>query len=227
MKLAVLMAAAGMTNVYAGDDVSFEIGAGGIAIRARTPGQGQWVCFSQETFRKVPLVARGASSDEAQRLSKRLCVADIQSVSPMDSGMLCKVQDCEEDKSQQSATKQVVFDISRKGGRIEIISQVAALEECVYRGFGSNEYYAKAPTRTEAKALAGQLCANEHGGIEQSSIDVNNGFFCDLRECNKLAAPQAGSNPTDIKIGKGGINGNIDADKIKDAAGKLKKFLKF
>lgn len=134
----------------------------------RVAGQGNHVCSAYNSFGEVPVLGRGQSEREARILAKQECAKQSDG-----SDFFCKVQQCEQDFLGGTGAS-VVFDVVRDGGKISVQFASKTKFTCYATGW-NNSYIAKAPTKTEALALAKGLCADDEG-VRRG--EKPNAFFC-------------------------------------------------
>jgi len=167
-------------------------------VHWKAPGKGSWTCSAEESFAKVPVLGRGRSQLEASTNAKNACGKHHN------NDFFCSVKSCEKDKAPGSEQVSINFSITRNNGFIQIITNSKSNHECVMKGFGGKKhYYAKAPTKTEAEAIAKMICADDEG---KSAGKEPSGFFCSLEKCNILRDNATNGNLT---IDNGSVSGSI------------------
>lgn len=175
------------------------LGSDNLIVKIGVAGSGNYVCSAEDSFKNVPVLGRGQSAREAQIMALQECKAQSTN-----DGFFCKATACEQDSVNGSSVS-VIFDVVRDRGNINIAFNGNVKYTCYAKGWNS-EYVAKAPTKTEALALAKSICADDEGIRRQSEA---NGFFCkaEARDCEMIE----------------GVKGNIGIGDVLDIFNKRKR----
>lgn len=170
-----------------------------LVSKIQIAGGGSFVCSAEESFNKIPVLGRGQTDREAQIMALSECRA------ANDDSSFCKATACERDTTNGNGTA-VVFDITRNQSAIGVSFAGKVKHICYATGWGNSQYVAKAPTKTEALAIAKAVCADDEGVRNNSKP---NGFFCktNVQECELIQ----------------GVKGDIGVKDVKDAAGAFGK----
>jgi hypothetical protein len=153
------------------------LGSDDLIVKIGVAGSGHFVCSAEDSSSRVPVLGRGQSEKEARIVSLQECKRQSN------DGFFCKVIDCEQDSVNGSSVS-VIFDVVRDTGNISIGFSGNVKHTCYARGWNS-QYVAKAPTKTEALALAKSICAYDEGIRKKTEPS---GFFCkvDARDCEMI-----------------------------------------
>lgn len=140
-------------------------------VSIRIAGRGAYVCSAENSLKSRVVLARGESRAEAKVLAQQECEI-------LGDGFFCDVKECEKDVVNGSIVE-VAVDISRGQTSVDLSFKGKVKFQCRVEAWGKT-YYAKAPTRVEAKVLTQNECAAGNDG---------SGFFCRVSEsdCSQIS----------------------------------------